>query len=312
MINVGIANANTPLAGELLRILVNHPDVNIHTLQAEGFGGQRVDDVHYGLYGDFSMTMSETIDLSKLSILFIAGRSFPMGCNEMLGRYPDLKIVNMTMPEACFPADSSHGLPVPGLSEIFRKPLVRGARNSALLSPSASIALVGLYPLAANLLLRSPIELEVCCPRNFFEYPAPYPSELQIGYILAGVQQSFTGPVKLNFTPAAWQYGMRISFTIPCGMAKEDVERLYESVYDDHNFTFLTDRPRETSETAGTQKCLISLSNPQPGKLRVEIVADPAMRGGAGEAVHIMNLLFGLHEKTGLSLRALPGQDQLT
>ena len=56
---------------------------------------------------------------------------------------------------------------------------------------------------------------------------------------------------------------------------------------------------------AGTQKCVVALSKPAPDTVHVESVADCRMRGGAGEAVHILNLMCGLHERTGLALKAI-------
>ena len=57
-------------------------------------------------------------------------------------------------------------------------------------------------------------------------------------------------------------------------------------------------------ETSGTAKCVFSIQTPEDGKLKICVSLDPRMRGGATEAVHNMNLLFGLHETTGLELKA--------
>ena len=56
-------------------------------------------------------------------------------------------------------------------------------------------------------------------------------------------------------------------------------------------------------ETESTNKIIINVAKPEPDLVELTVVADPRMRGGAGEALHILNLLFGLHEKTGLDLK---------
>ena len=62
--------------------------------------------------------------------------------------------------------------------------------------------------------------------------------------------------------------------------------------------------PVDYREVAGTDRCIVSLSKSDEDSLRISVEVDAALRGGAGEAVHLMNLLFGLHEKTGLDLKA--------
>ena len=81
------------------------------------------------------------------------------------------------------------------------------------------------------------------------------------------------------------------------------IRDLYEKTYSDHNFSFISDSPVSTDEVTGTDKCIISLYETD-GKLTIDSVSDCRMRGGAGDAVHAMNLIYGLHEKTGLYLKA--------
>ena len=59
------------------------------------------------------------------------------------------------------------------------------------------------------------------------------------------------------------------------------------------------------SEVAGTDKCVISVGIPADGAVTLDVAADCRLRGGAGEAVHVMNLMCGLHERTGLALKAI-------
>ncbi|MDE5790263.1 MAG: N-acetyl-gamma-glutamyl-phosphate reductase, partial [Muribaculaceae bacterium] len=78
--------------------------------------------------------------------------------------------------------------------------------------------------------------------------------------------------------------------------------KAYE-IYDDHNFSFAVTSPVKLDDVKGTEKIIISLSRSKDGVLSIHSVADGRLRGSAGEAVHVMNLMFGLHEKTGLYLK---------
>ena len=91
---------------------------------------------------------------------------------------------------------------------------------------------------------------------------------------------------------------------LECQPDLEQILQMYEEVYDDHNFTSIVTSPVNPIETEGTNKVIISISKPDAATLCLDIVADGRMRGGAGEAVHLLNLLFALHEQTGLKLKA--------
>ena len=83
------------------------------------------------------------------------------------------------------------------------------------------------------------------------------------------------------------------------------IRQLYEQYYSDHNFVFLVDRPIVAADVENTNKCLIRLDKDErKGLLTVHAVMDLLLKGGAGTAVHAMNLLFGLHERAGLALKA--------
>ena len=89
---------------------------------------------------------------------------------------------------------------------------------------------------------------------------------------------------------------------LDCKLTLEAVRELYENFYDDHNFTFIVDHQPEVKEVINTNKCIIYLEK-HGDRLLVTSVIDSMMKGSAGTAVHNMNLLFGLSERTGLALK---------
>ena len=79
----------------------------------------------------------------------------------------------------------------------------------------------------------------------------------------------------------------------------EVLRDLYENYFDDHNFTFIVDYKPQASHVLGTNKCLLHLERTGQ-ELQVTAAIDGRLKGRAGNAVHILNLLFGLHERVGL------------
>ena len=85
-------------------------------------------------------------------------------------------------------------------------------------------------------------------------------------------------------------------------MELDEIRRLYDEYYSDHNFTFVIDRMPDLKDVVNTNKCLLHLEKID-GKLLIISVIDNLLKGASGQAVHNMNLLFGLHERTGLMLK---------
>lgn len=299
MIKVAISGADNPNAGELIRILVNHPDVDIISISASGKEGLRASALHHGLTGETSLTCSSKPNLGDADILFICE---PGLTPEHLPEYSNdkLKTIAFNPNETIAGADKDAVLAVP---EMNRKPLVRGAKAATLASPAASVALVALYPLAMNMLLGPDLMLTLHAPEDVTAGRALDRSLREISQGLAEAQKSFNGKIEFRTHNIDENRGMILETTIPCQIGLEDILGMYE-IYDDHNFTFVVMSDADIADAVGTDKCIISLSKPDASTLHIRAVADCRMRGAAGEAVHVMNLMFGLHEKTGLALKA--------
>lgn len=299
MIRVGITGGDTRDGAELIRILVNHPDVDIVAVTSPSHKGRGVHELHHGLIGEIPLSFSDNIPLNSLSVLFLADDSY------LPDTLPDdLKIIDMA--DALKDNEDFVGEKIVyGLSEINRKPMVRGARIARVPNAIASLALVMLGPIAFHLLLDGDLDIEAEIPSDMQNQEFINEAISQIKSELPHIQKSFDGNVNLSLAESPSERGMRLRIKLPLSLTPKDVEALYEGIYDDHNFSFLTPMPVTLHEVEGTNKCLINVSQPEPGVILLDAVADPRMRGGAGEAVHVMNLLCGLHEKTGLALKTL-------
>ena len=300
MIRVCISGAASRVAGELIRILVNHPDVELAAAYAPGHTGERVTSIHHGLIGETDLQLSETPPQpSAIDALVICEPSdFAAEIALNPGKYPDLRVIDIS---GCYGRDPRAEMDL-GISEINRKTLVRGSTRAYVPGAAVVVALIALYPFASSLLLCDDIAVSLSG-----RYAGdPEADGCQVADVLATVQNSFDS--KVLFTPSAdctaQGRGLRLGLTFPSSLRPQDIRSLYDGIYDDHHFTFLAPSSLELKEVEGTHKCLIHIDKPDAATVHLDVIADAVARGGAGDAVHVLNLLFGLHERTGLALKA--------
>lgn len=303
MIKVGIAGADTAMAGELIRVLINHPDVELVSAFAPGKVGRKVASVHHGLAGECDLEFSPDINPQTLDVIFIDAHSDVADRFRMnTDRWPDLRIIDMSH---CPTLDLEELEMAYGLPEINRKELVRGCRRVVVPRSVSVAAIIGLYPLARHLLLKGDITVDYACPADIDTEEKMCMARQEILYVLRKTQNSFNGDIIMrHLNEKVSERGLKVVIDIPCSLEISEVFKVFEDCYDDHNFTFMVPNAMPGYEVEGTQKTLVTLQKQKADQLTVTVIADSRMRGGAGDAVHIMNLLFGLHERTGLYLKA--------
>lgn len=263
--------------------------------------GRDISCCHHGFIGERTLVFTDKINPAKLDAVFITDDS-DMGRQivDRLKEWPHLRVINLSPSRFDYWENSDMEY---GLSEINRKPLVRGAKTAIIPSPIAAVALIALYPLAASLLIFSDIDIEVTVPASL-SIPDPIHVEEEITRQLKKHQNSFEGKVDIVFKKGKSARGLRIKISLKSPLSALEVDKVFEAIYDDHNFTFMTMEDVSEKEVEGTQKCVISFCKPGAGLIEINAVADAFMRGGAGDAVHMLNLLFALHEKVGLHLKS--------
>ncbi len=293
MIKAGIYAAETPLAGELARILINHPDVEIAWLQSDAHAGRALVDIHHGMVGETDLRFVSRPRPGEANVLFVCGNV--QDALAFAATEPDIKIVSAVPIEA---PDVVYGLP-----ELNRKPLVRGAVRAALPTPAANIVLLSLLPLAKEGVLCSDVSVSMSYPRTVSPEGMEHVAELEIPVALRSLQETFGSKIDIVFGQSELDRVLTASVSLDVDLDIGELTRLYEEYYDDHNFTFVISRVPEFREVEGTNKCLLYLDKAD-GRLTVNSAFDAHLKGGAGTAVHCMNLLFGLAERIGLALKA--------
>jgi len=359
VINVGIIGGETEAAGELIRILINHPDVVLRTVCSTDHTGERIDRYHRGLTGDTDLCFSKSLDPAKLNCVFLSGESWqarefvesvnaPSHRQEQDGDDDDdentLRIIDMT---GCF-LNGDSGM-VYGFPEFHRKAMVRGALRASLPSAIAIAVELALFPLAKNHLLHGNAFATVSLPRNsallthdgttagIQTFPSSLADDIasrlstrldpvapaghrpdtgdattEIGREMKAIDPTYSGDIKLSLaSDSSCTRGLKAKILVPCNANVEEVRHLYNEAYSDHGFTFLLDREPVVADVSNTNKCLLGIEaagNASPAGdlpgLRITAVIDNLVKGSAGNAVHCMNLLFGLSERTGLALKA--------
>ncbi|MDD6779137.1 MAG: N-acetyl-gamma-glutamyl-phosphate reductase [Bacteroidales bacterium] len=319
MIKAGIIGGAGYTAGELIRLLINHPDVDIKWINSSSNAGNRVDAVHQGLIGETDLTFSADTPMDEIDVMFCCTphgetRKF-MESHIVPG---ELRIIDLSTDYRH--QDGTHDF-VYGLPELNRKRIVNGARHIANPGCFATCIQLALLPLAKNLLLNSDIHVHAITgstgagvkpgATSHFSWrndnvsiykPFRHQHLDEIGQSLSQLQSSFSS--KINFIPVRGCFSRGIFATVylDCPLELEMVRRLYEEYYDDHNFTFVTDKMPDLKDVVNTNKCLLHLIK-EDGKLLIVSVIDNLLKGASGQAVHNMNLLFGLHERVGLNLK---------
>jgi len=288
MIKTTIIGGSTPVAGELIRILINHPDVDIQQVQSDDKAGCNVADVHTGLIGETDLKFSSAADVSKSDLVFV--------CN--FSKVPDVD--EDTRVICFFPPETDFEKYIYGLPEMNRKPMVRGARRAVIPSAQAMLVSLALLPLARDTMLKGDIETAIGLPSTITDYDVA--DELKRS--LSTLQDNMDATFNISTIHTDSERVMTAKCTLNNSVDLGELFRLYDDFFDDHNFTFRINRRPRAADVEGTNKCLICLERDYDNRLTISASFDAVVKGNAGTAVHCMNLLFGLHELTGLTLKA--------
>ena len=319
MIRAGIIGGAGYTAGELLRLLVNHPDVEVMWIHSTSNAGNPVTDIHQGLIGELDMTFCADTRLDEIDVLFCCT---PHGeTKKFMDSHDvpeDLRIVDLSTDYRI--EDGTHDF-VYGLPELNRKRIVRGAKRVANPGCFATAIQLALLPLAKNLMLNSTIHVTAITgstgagvkpsATSHFSWrnnnvsiykPFRHQHLAEIRQSLSQLQQSFKADIDFIPVRGCFARGIMAIIYLDCPVSIEQIKQLYEEYYDDHNFTFITDKAPDLKDVVNTNKCIIHLEKVD-NKLLITSVIDNLVKGASGQAVHNMNLLFGLHERIGLQLK---------
>ena len=316
MVKVGIIGGAGYTAGELIRLLINHPQVEIAFIHSTSNAGNLVCDVHGGLIGETDLRFSAEYDLTAIDVLFLCsahGQSRKFW--EENPAPVTLKIIDLAQDFR----DESCGY-VYGLPEINRS---RIAATSRLANPGcfATAIQLALLPLAANSLLTDQVHITAITGStgagvkpsatthfswrsdNISTYKAfEHQHLLEIGRNLCNLQPSFDKA--LNFVPMRGDFarGILASVYTECPLSAEEAVELYKQYYADSRFCFVAEKNIDLKQVVNTNKALVYVAK-YGSKLHIVSAIDNLLKGASGQAVENMNLICGFDEKMGLNLK---------
>ena len=322
-IKAGIIGGAGYTGGEMLRILLNHPDVDLAFIHSSSNAGRHVYDVHTDLLGDttlqFASEIAYNIDVLFLCVGHGDAKKF-LEANDI----PDnIKIIDLSQDfrltqNLRFKSKSF----VYGLPELNRE-AIKSAGNIANPGCFATCLQLGLLPLASKSLLNNEVHVTATTgstgagqglsPTSHFTwrndnlsvYKAFEHQHLnEIGQSLKQLQVNFNHDI--NFIPYRGDYtrGIIASMYTDCDLSDADALKLYQQYYATHPFTHVTSYNIDLKQVINTNKCIIQVKK-YDNKLLIISIMDNLLKGASGQAVQNMNLMFGLDEAEGLKLKAV-------
>ena len=318
-IKAGIVGGAGYTGGELARILLNHPGVEIGFVHSNSNADHFLYEVHKDLQGDtdlkFSSVLSQEIDVLFLCVGHGDAEKF-LAANKIDDK---IKVIDLSQDFRLGGSVNKRKF-VYGLPELNRT-LIKKAKNIANPGCFATAIQLGLLPLAKAGLLKEVHTTGITGStgagqglnatshfswraNNIQAYKTLSHQHLkEIGQTM--LQLNPAADVDLNFIPWRGDFtrGIFISSQINCKLEMKEVLVLYKKYYAAHPFIVVSEEPVFLKQVVNTNKCFIQLEK-IGSKLVVHSIIDNLLKGASGQAVQNMNLVFGLEETAGLKLKA--------
>ncbi|MCR4764858.1 MAG: N-acetyl-gamma-glutamyl-phosphate reductase [Bacteroidaceae bacterium] len=318
MIKVGIIGGAGYTAGELIRLLLNHPEAEIMFVNSKSNAGHKITDVHGGLLGETDMMFTDELPLEAIDVLFFCmGHGDTRQFLESHTLPEGLKVIDLSMDYRL--KDESHDF-VYGLPELNRRATCT-AQHVANPGCFATAIQLALLPLAKHLMLNDDVMVTAITgstgagvkpqatshfswrDNNLSVYKAFRHQHVpEIKQSLKQLQQSFDH--EIDFIPVRGDFprGIFAMVTVKTKMELDELYRIFIDYYEADSFTHVIRENIDLKQVVNTNKCLLHLEK-EGDKLLVISCIDNLLKGASGTAVHNMNLMFNLEEKVGLMLK---------
>jgi len=320
-VNIGIVGGAGYTGGELLRVLLRHPNANISFVHSTSSAGELVSKVHADLVGDTDLKFAAELD-QNIDVLFLCvghgdAKKF-LAANDIKS---SVKIIDLSqdfrLANTATIGDRNF---VYGLPELQRD-AIKTASNIANPGCFATAIQLGLLPLASQNLLKEVYTTGITGStgagqglsstshfswraNNIQAYKTLQHQHLnEISQSLAQLQANQNA--EINFVPWRGDFtrGIFVTSVITSDLSVEAVYDLYNTYYASHPFTHVSKNNIDLKQVVNTNKCLIHIEK-QGNKIAIHSVIDNLLKGAVGQAVQNMNLIFGLEEGIGLNLKA--------
>lgn len=318
MIKVGIIGGAGYTAGEMLRILLNHPEVDVHFVNSLSNAGNKLYSVHEGLFGETEMDFTDQLPVEQVDAIFIcSGHGDSKKFLEANNVPERVKIIDLSQDFR----DESNGF-VYGLPEVNRE-RIKNANKLANPGCFATAIQLGILPLAAKGLIKNDIHTNGITGstgagvkpsstshfswrnNNLSIYKAfTHQHLIEINRTLKQLQPDFTQ--EINFLPLRGDFarGIFVSSYTECDLSAEELTALYKEFYNDAAFTYVMDANLDLKQVVNTNKAIVHVEKHGNKVLAISAI-DNLLKGASGQAVQNFNLMFGLDETCGLKLKSV-------
>lgn len=318
MIKAGIIGGAGYTAGELIRILINHPQVELDFIYSTSSAGKKISSIHQDLIGETEIYFSHEVN-PEADVVFLClghGNSTKFLAEKEFSK--TTRIIDLSTDFR--KTDSSHDF-VYGLPELNSKKIqnTNHVANPGCFATAVNLALL---PLANAELLREGVHVNAVTgatgagtsfsgsthfawrDNNFSSYKAFEHQHLaEIGQSIRQLQEGFDP--EINFIPNRGNFSRGIHCTAYTAFEGdlEEAKELYKEFYATAAFTHVVNEELHLKQVVNTNKCLLQVQ--KFGKnLLITSILDNLLKGASGQAIQNMNLMFGLEESTGLKLKA--------
>ncbi len=318
MIKVGIIGGAGYTAGELIRLLLNHPEVEIRFVNSTSNAGNKIVSVHAGLYGETDLVFTDELPLDEIDVLFFCTAHGDTRKFMDSHQIPEgLRLIDLSMDYRLKSDDHDF---IYGLPELNRRAI---CHSMHVANPGcfATCIQLGLLPLAKHSLIQSDVMVNAITGstgagvkpgatshfswrnNNMSIYkPFQHQHVPEIKQSLIQLQEDFHS--NIDFIPYRGDFtrGIFATLVLKCNLDEEQLYQLYEDYYAEDSFVFMVYENIDLKQVVNTNKCLIHLEK-HDDKLLIVSCIDNLLKGASGTAVHNMNLMFNLEETVGLNLK---------
>ena len=318
MIKVGILGAAGYTGGELIRVLLGHPEAKIIFANSESNAGNYVSAVHEGLIGETDLKFTDQMPFDEVDVVFFC---FGHGKSEAFLKEHDIpasvKIIDLAQDfRLSGPHDFIYGLP-----ETHRE-RIRSAHHLANPGCFATCIQLALLPALKHGLIEGDIHVSgVTGSTGAGQKPGAtthfswrtdnvslyktftHQHLFEINQTVQELNPSYKGRVLFVPQRGCFALGIYVTAVAKCDVSVEEARDAYAKYYRDAAFThFVTSSP-DMKQVVNTNKALVYVEKFEDQLLMVSTI-DNLLKGASGQAVQNMNLMFGLDEHTGLQLKA--------
>ncbi|MBC5842407.1 N-acetyl-gamma-glutamyl-phosphate reductase [Flavobacterium sp. F-380] len=321
MINIGIIGGSGYTAGELIRILMFHPNAKLDFVYSTTNAGKPISIAHHDLLGDLEMNFTDTVN-PNVNVVFLClghGKSISFLKENKFASHT--KIIDLGNDFRLNKDKDFEGKSfVYGLPEL-NKTNIKNANYIANPGCFATAIQLALLPLASHNLLTSDVHINATTgstgagvspsetthfswrSNNMSHYKAFDHQHLgEINQSVNQLQASYND--EIIFVPNRGDFARGIFATLYTTVEEslEDLVAKYEAYYKDQPFVTVTTANINMKQVVQTNKCIISLMK-KGNRVLITSIIDNLVKGASGQAVQNMNLMFGLDETTGLHLK---------